>query len=184
MITKDNVLQARYLDPENTMIEVLYNGDDGKTRKFNFPARPTTSRHWKILKETGWTAAKLKTQTIEWVRSQRRMQEKFAASLSKSMAEKGIAEGVAAVQVAEAQKYDDRIQDITSASQSGDQPIGADLYSLIKEVNSNDEAVFKFKLAALEDESLFEGMTKTAEKTKRREIRKAKTIAEVMEASK
>ena len=58
------------------------------------------------------------------------------------------------------------------------------LYSVLKEADADGDTVFKFKLAALEDAANFEGLSATAEKKKRREIRKATTLYGVMEAMK
>lgn len=195
MITKDNILQVRFANPENTVIEVLYNADDGKTRRYNIPARPTNSREWKILKAAGWTLNKVKTETVEWTRRQSRM----FGNLVKDAAEQKLnelremewkrihAENKVAfdkLSVEERQKYNSRIRDITSAVQTGDVDSNVGLYSVLKDADADGDTVFKFKLAALEDAANFEGLSATAEKKKRREIRKATTLYGVMEAMK
>lgn len=207
MFTKDNIISARYMNAENDTVEVLYRDVDETVHAFIMPARPTTSKQWKVLKEAGWTLNKVKKQTVEWIREQRRIYEHFAADLAKVYAEEGIArvqaeearnyqqrveqeadkydqrvaEATAVFDqqvAAEAEKYENRISDITTTMQSGDRQT-ADLFALINDFNSNDEAVFKFKLSMLEDETIFEGLTKADEKKRRREIRKCKTLKEL-----
>lgn len=195
MITKDNILQVRFANPENTVIEVLYNADDGKTRRYNIPARPTNSREWKILKAAGWTLNKVKTETVEWARRQSRMY----GIIVKEAAEEKLSElrdqewnRIRNASKLEKQKFDEeqtklyesRIAHITADMNTGtgnvEDVLNERLYEILITEGGDDKMVFNFKIKALEDKNNFEGLSKTAEKTKRREIRKASSVKEII----
>ena len=76
------------------------------------------------------------------------------------------------------ERYDARVMDMSS-SMNNETSVSS-LYTLINDLNDNEEAVFKLKLDILEDPSNFEGISKTNEKAKRREIRKCKTLKELV----
>lgn len=82
--------------------------------------------------------------------------------------------------------YEGRIAHITADinNNSGDaveQIFHNKLYDILtSDIGKDDEMVFKFKVKALEDKSNFKGLNKTEEKTKRRQIRKATTIREII----
>jgi hypothetical protein len=76
------------------------------------------------------------------------------------------------------ERYDARVMDISSSMNQ--ETTVSSLYSLINDLNENEEVVFKLKLDILEDAGNFEDMNKTDEKTKRREIRKCKTLKDLM----
>lgn len=197
MFTKDNIVSVRYTDPQNTTIEVLYTDHvDGKTRPFYFPSSPTTTVMWKILKEAKWTPSKIADSTVKWIKEQTAMQYEFAAQLSRNIADEKIIKETSRLEGEFANKsevlegeyntkvdnirerYDARVTDISS-SINQDTNISS-LYNLINDLNNNEEAVFRLKLDILEDESIFKDMTKANEKSKRREIRKCKTIKEII----
>ena len=76
------------------------------------------------------------------------------------------------------ERYDARVMDMSS-SMNNESSVSS-LYTLINDLNNNEEAVFKLKLDILEDVSNFKDVNKADEKTKRREIRKCKTLKELV----
>ena len=204
MFTKDNIISVRYTDPQNTTIEVLYTDDeDGKTRPFFFPASPTTSIAWKILKEAKWTPSKVADSTVSWIREQSYLQYKVAEKFAEQLAAEQttrlrdeydsqttrlrdeydsqttrLQEDYDSQVSGIRNKYDARVMDISSSINN--ESTVSSLYNLINDLNTNEEAVFKLKLDILEDSKNFEGLNKTDEKTKRREIRKCKTLKELI----
>ena len=183
MFTNKNVISARYTNAENDTAEVLY-GEDGTTRAYIFPARPTRSKQWSILKEAEWTVSKVKDQTVEWIKDQKRLQYQAAFNLAEEL-KKDAVEGlqkdydtfVQKTNDEMRKKYDSAVTDM-SAKVRTDASTGSSIYDAFKENNS--ERLFEFKVAALEDKEIFAGKTKTAEKTLRREIRKCQTFKELI----
>lgn len=197
MFNKDNIISVRYTNPQNTDIEVIYTEEDGRNIPFYLASKPTTVPAWKILKEAGWTPSKIADSTVKWIKEQTAMQYEFAAQLSKNIANEKIEEETNRLEGEFVNKsktleseyntkvenirerYDARVTDISS-SINEDTNISS-LYKLINDLNTNDEVIFKLKLDILEDWSNFRGMSKADEKTKRREIRKCKTLKELLQ---
>lgn len=173
MFTKDNIEEVRFLNPESTEIEVLYT-EEGVTRAFSFPARPMTTKAWKVLKAAGWSLTKVQDATIEWVREQHRMQTRFAIETSMQMAEELKSE----IQAEYNKSLDSVISGISGNGGEGDD--GGSVYSALTAKNNDSDTVFEFKVALLEDKNNFQGMTKDEEKAKRREIRKSTTMRELV----
>ena len=186
MFTKDNIVSVRYTDPQNTTIEVLYTDHvDGKTRPFYFPSSPTTTVMWKILKEAKWTPSKIADSTVEWIKDQTTLQYQVAERFAEQLAAEQISNESNRLledynkQVMDIrERYDARVMDMSS-SMNNESSVSS-LYTLINDLNDNEEAVFKLKLDLLEDASNFKDMGKADEKTKRREIRKCKTLKDLM----
>lgn len=203
MFNKDNIISVRYTNPENTNIEVIYTEEDGRNIPFYLAASPTTVPAWKILKEAGWTPSKIADSTVDWIRDQTTLQYQVAERFAEQLSNKHVNElrdqynkdvlnirneyndQVSNIrneyndQVQDIRnKYDARVTDISSSINS-DTTVKS-LYTLINDLNEHEEAVFKFKLDLLEDDTNFKGMNKTDEKTKRREIRKCKTLKDLL----
>ena len=192
MFNKDNIISVRYTNPENTNIEVIYTEEDGRNIPFYLAASPTTVPAWKILKEAGWTPSKIADSTVDWIRDQTTLQYQVAERFAEQLSNKHVNElrdqynkDVLNIrneyndQVQDIRnKYDARVTDISSSINS-DTTVKS-LYTLINDLNEHEEAVFKFKLDLLEDDTNFKGMNKTDEKTKRREIRKCKTLKDLV----
>lgn len=171
MFNKDNIISVRYTNPENTNIEVIYTEEDGRNIPFYLASEPTTVPAWKILKEAGWTPSKIADSTVEWIKDQTTMQYQIAERFAKELSNEQLLEI--------RERYDARVLDMSSSINNTDTS-SSSLYQLITEMNDYEEAVFKLKLDILEDEKNFEGLSKTAEKTKRRNIRKCKTVKELL----
>jgi hypothetical protein len=186
MFTKNNIVSVRYTDPQNTTIEVLYTDHvDGKTRPFYFPSSPTTTVMWKILKEAKWTPSKVADSTVEWIKDQTTLQYQVAERFAEQLAAEQISNESNRLrddynkQVMDIrERYDARVMDMSSSMNN--ESTGSSLYTLINDLNANEEAVFKLKLDILEDASNFQGINKTDEKARRRDIRKCKTLKELL----
>jgi vacuolar-type H+-ATPase subunit H len=193
MFTKDNIISVRYTDPQNTTIEVLYTDDeDGKTRPFFFPASPTTSIAWKILKEAKWTPSKVADSTVSWIKEQSYLQYKVAERFAEQLAADQttrlqdeydsqttrLQEDYDTKVMSIRDKYDARVMDMSSSINN--ESTVSSLYTLINDLNANEEAVFKLKLDILEDSNNFQELNKTDEKARRRDIRKCKTLKDLL----
>ena len=183
MFTNQNVISARYTNAENDTVEVLY-GNDDTTRAYLFPARPTNSHQWAILKEAKWTASKVKDQTIEWIKDQKRLQYKAAFELAEELKQDAIVDiqkdydaFVEKTNEDMRNKYDSAVSEMSASVRTGG--IDTSLYDILK--TPTDEQIFQLKVSILEDKEAFKGLTKTEEKTKRREIRKCMTIRELVQ---
>lgn len=171
MFNKDNIISVRYTNPENDTIEVIYTEEDGRNIPFFLPTSPTSVPAWKILKEAGWTPSKIADATVEWIKEQSALQFQIAERFATDISNKQILEI--------RERYDARVLDMSSSINNSNTN-SSSLYKLINDLDQDEESVFKFKLDLLEDASNFEGLSKTAEKTKRREIRKCKTVKELI----
>ena len=185
MFNKDNIISVRYTNPENTNIEVIYTEEDGRNIPFYLAASPTSVPAWKILKEAGWTPSKIADSTVDWIRDQTTIQyqvaERFANQLAKEQIDtesNRLREDYNKQVMDIRERYDARVMDMSS-SMNNESSVSS-LYTLINDLNDNEEAVFKLKLDLLEDESNFEKINKANQKTKRREIRKCKTLKELV----
>ena len=186
MFTKDNVITARYMNAENDTIEVLYK-EDGQVHAFIFPARPTASKAWKILKEAGITTSKVKDNTVEWIKDQHKTLYKVVREYVEPMVADSVADSVDAMQkdydafVVKTneemrKKYDDAVSDMSSSVRTGKGDTG--LVDLLR--SPTGEQIFELKVHILEDKSTFDGLTKADEKTTRREIRKCTTVKDLI----
>lgn len=198
MFTKDNIISARYMNAENDTVEVLYS-EDGETHAFIFPARPTKSLPWKTLKEAGITTSKVKDNTIEWIKDQQRLQYQVSRAFAEQLKEDALAvitadmqkdydayveksakeydELVEKTNVEVRKRYDAAVNDMSTSVRTGKND--TNIFELLKA--PTDEQIFQLKVSILEDKSTFEGLTKTAEKTKRREIRKCTTVKDLIQ---
>lgn len=183
MFNKDNIISVRYTNPENTNVEVIYSEEDGRNIPFYLASKPTSVPAWKILKEAGWTPSKIADSTVKWIEDQTILQYKIAEKFAQDLAEERINVESGRLkenydsEIAEIrERYDARITDMSAVIKSTDT---SSLYKLVNDLNDSEEAVFKFKLDLLEDQNNFKELTKSVEKTKRREIRKAKTLKEL-----
>lgn len=183
MFTKDNVITARYMNAENDTIEVLYKEDD-QVHSFIFPARPTTSKAWKILKESGITTSKVKDNTIQWIKDQ----DAALYNVVQKYVESMMADTVADMQKdydtfvektndEMRRKYDAAVSDISTSVRTGKSDTG--LIELLR--SPTEEQIFELKVSILEDKSTFDGLTKAEEKTRRREIRKCMTVKDLIQ---
>ena len=181
MFNKDNIISVRYTNPENTNIEVIYTEEDGRNIPFYLAASPTSVPAWKILKEAGWTPSKIADSTVDWIKDQTTLQYQVAERFAEQLSNKHVNQirdeyNKQVMDIRE--RYDARVMDMSS-SLNNESSVSS-LYTLINDLNDNEEAVFKLKLDLLEDESNFENINKADQKTKRREIRKCKTLKELV----
>lgn len=62
------ILEARYMDTEYSVVEVLYEDDDGKV--YSYALRPDSeNQEWKDLVADGWDQDKLIEKTVEYKRA-------------------------------------------------------------------------------------------------------------------
>lgn len=185
MFTKDNIISVRYTNPENDTVEVLYKSDeDGKIRPYIFPSRPTKSLPWETLRAANWTTSRVKDSTVTWIKDQNvalygTLQKYIEPMITQTVdgMQKDYDAFVEKTNDEMRKKYDSAVSDMSASVRTGTSDTS--LYDILK--SPTDEQIFQLKVSILEDKSTFKDLTKTAEKTKRREIRKCKTVKELLQ---
>lgn len=142
------IIDAHYTDPEYSVVEVLYEGDDGKLYSHALIAN-SENQDWIDLIADGWDQDKLIDGTAEYKRS---MSASFNTQVS-DLASKMVSEMVGLK---------------TNPVQTGNE-----IFNFVLNLNKDKEELFKFKIWALELDEM-----KLASKEQKSEIRKAKSIIE------
>ena len=167
------IISAEYMNAEYSLIKVRYD-DDGKNAIYHLEVDPNNA-DFQALEADGWDAEKIIDATAESKRVQSN-----AWNLEVNAAARAIAEEMIGTTVIKEQ-YNDALLKLEDA-QTDIAKIGGDTFDAVQrsknaifqfmwDADDNKDELFKFKLWALELD-----FVKTANKSVKSSIRKAKTI--------
>lgn len=164
IVFKDRIETVRFTTEKNDTIEVTYRMDDGVIASYYLPV-DATDYSFQMLLEEGWDIEKIQKSTIEFNRAQSRAYnqlidaklEDYKKDLRKEF-QKKLNETLLASQATTIEK--------------------SMIFKSVMENNTDEETVFKIKLALFETPELKQLKDRAAKLN----IRKAKTIIEVFAA--
>jgi hypothetical protein len=168
------IVEARYMDAEYSIVEVLYESDDGKV--YSYALRPDPeNEEWKDLVADGWDQDKLIEQTVAYKKA---ASGSFAAQVN--------AAAKALVDQLLAQKSDSQSEfDVLSLAKLSNlnaeeyekrkeaELEGQNVYNFIMDKNSDKDELFKFKMWALDLD-----FVKSKDKETKSALRKVQSILE------
>ena len=146
------ILDAHYIDPEYSIVELTYTGEDDMVYAHALRVDPNNPE-WQALLEEGWDQDKLTEGTAEY---KRQASADFNSQVNE-MARKLVEE------ILESKK--DLKKDLVQTDN--------EIFNFVLNSNQDKEELFKFKIWALELDEM-----KLASKEQKSEIRKAKSIIE------
>ena len=153
MFTKKNVITARFINDEHTTIEVLHTIKGDEKAHAYILEYDKDSTDYQGLEKAGWDLERIQEETAGYKR---------AASLQHDTA-------VAAAAQEWLKENPARVEEIVNA------PI-TDIIGSIIDKNEDEDTVFKAKLAVME----LDDVKKSKDTKLKQEIRKAKTLIEVV----
>lgn len=166
------IVEARYMDTEYSIVEILYEGDDGNV--YSHALRPDPeNQDWKDLVADGWDQDKLIEQTVAYKRS---ASSAFATQVND--AAKALVDQLLA-QKSETQSDFD-VLSLAKLSNLNDQAYekrkeadlqGQSIYNFIVDNNTDKDELFKFKMWVLDLNFI-----KDKDKETKAKLRKVKTI--------
>lgn len=145
------ILEAHYMDTEYSIVEILYEGDDGKV--YSYALRPDPeNQEWKDLISDGWDQDKLIEQTVEYKRVQGGAFAEQVNAAAKALVDQLLAKksetqsdfdvlSLAKASNLNAEEYEKRKEAELQ---------GTDIYNFIVDKNSDKDELFKFKMWALD----------------------------------
>lgn len=152
------IITAHYIDTEYSMIELMYEGEDGNLYSHALRVDPSNPEYQALL-DDGWDEDKLSDGTAEYKR-------RSMAAFNREVLQ--------AAQILIREKYG-------YAEDDGDGSVDADLidpsfswdtvFDKIDTMNHNKEEIFKFKIWAFESKKM-----KNASQEVKKELRKATTL--------
>lgn len=180
-IFSDKIINAVYANPEYTLIKIRYEDDDGNVCPHVIDVDPNHS-DFKALEAEGWNTEKLIDETAEFLRAQSAAWNTEVNAAAQQIAQEMIGTTVLKKEKSE---LDVQVKDAKIAldkSQEKLDKLGGDtfdavqrskntIFQFIWDADNNKDELFKFKLWALELD-----FVKSADKTVKSSLRKAKTI--------
>ena len=193
----NKIIDARYMNAEYSIVEILYTHDDGLVYSHALEVDENSS-DWKDLQAEGWSGEKLIESTTEYKRAQSHAYNLQVNESARKIAQEML--GMKALQderdrlVSEKNKLDrqfhEKEQEVNEKEQEVNEKeqvlvdldkevkfkanrIDNSFFAHLWEINESKDELFKFKLWALEQECV-----KTASKEIKSSIRKAKKITQ------
>lgn len=172
------IIEAHYIDNEYTLVEVLYEDDNGNLCSHALRSDPN-NQDWKDLIADGWDQEKLLDGTAEYKRQHSAAFNTEVNAVAKALAQEMV--GMKVIQeekeklLSEVDKTKKTLLDLDRTAKIRTKAVDGELYDYLLNENSNKEELFKCKLWALELE-----LVKDASKNVKSSIRKATRITQVM----
>lgn len=170
-----NILEAKYINRESTIIEVLH---ETKESGVLVDIIEVGSLQYNTLLEAGWNEEKIVATTAEWKRAQAKiMHDNAVAYLGKAYYEKeaNFEKQLAFKEAELEQKYSKITKDMQTQYEKTREYYGIGLLDNLFLNNENNELLFQIKLEVLEKEEI-----KAADKQFKSKIRKAKKVSDVI----
>ena len=170
----NKIIDARYMNAEYSIVEILYTHDDGLVYSHALEVDENSS-DWKDLQAEGWSGEKLIESTAEYKRAQ-----SHAYNLEVNESARKIAQEMlgTTVLIKEKSELDVKVKDAKIAlDKLGSREFDTirrsknAIFQFLWDADDNKDELFKFKLWALELD-----FVKTADKSVKSSLRKAKTI--------
>ena len=156
-IFSGNIISAYYFDQDYTTIEILYKIKD-ETHNYVVEANPDNEDYQALVAE-GWDTDKLAKDTEQYKKDQ------------STQFNNAVQDSIDALLVTSKLSVGAKNDLLMSSKNVGIQDISNGVFNFILEGNTNKDMLFKFKLWALELDSI-----KKSTKTVKSEIRKAKSL--------
>jgi hypothetical protein len=166
------IVEARYMDTEYSIIEILYEGADGNV--YSHALRPDPeNQDWKDLITEGWDQDKLIEETVKYKKSASsafatQVNEAAKALVDKMLAQKSETQSDLDV-LSLAQARNATEQEYEKRKESDLQ--GQSVYNFIVDKNSDKDELFKFKMWALDLD-----FVKDKDKETKAKLRKVQSI--------
>jgi hypothetical protein len=169
------IIEAHYMDPEYSLVEVLYTGDDGNVYSHALRADPN-NQEWKDLIADGWDQDKLAEGTAEYKRGSAADFNTAVNSVAKEMVNQLLVKETERLSKLEEKALNklNRLNNLEYENRKAEVASSTEVYDYILKVNEDKDELFKLKLWALEHE-----IVKTADKETKSAIRKATKITQV-----
>lgn len=166
------IIEVHYMDTEYSIVEVLYEGDDGKVYSHALRANSENKDYQDLLAE-GWDTDKIIEETVASKRAQSAAWNLQVNAAAKTLVDELLAKksdtqsdfdvlSLAKVSNLNEQEYEKRKEAELN---------GTDIYNFIVDKNANKDELFKFKMWALELD-----FVKNKDKETKAALRKVQTI--------
>lgn len=158
MLTKENVITAKFVNEEHTTIEVLYTTKDDDNAHVYVFEYDKDRDEMKQLDKIGWDLERIQEETVGYKREASRLHDESIAAAAQEWLEANPPEIVTEIEtIIENIKVDDIIGSIISK-------------------NTDEDTIFRSKLAVME----LDDVKKSKDTKAKQEIRKANTLIEVI----
>lgn len=168
------IIEAHYIDPEYSVVEVLYEGDDGKLYSHALRVDPN-NQEWLDLLAEGWNHDKLADGTAEYKRVSSADFNRSVHDLAKAMVKELLASETEKLSMLEEKALIklNKLNNLEYEARKEEDLSQQDVYAYILDRNEDKDELFKFKLWALELD-----MVKNTDKETKAMIRKSQSILE------
>lgn len=174
-IFSGKIIEAHYIDLEYSLIEILYEGEDGKLYSHALRVDPDNKDYQDLIAE-GWDQNKIIDDTAEY---KRRTSASFSTEVN--AAAKLLVDEILAQEreslIKKSKALDEKgksIEDLDRSTRLKMQDVVAEVWTHLYENNEDKDMLFKLKLWVLEQEFI-----NAATKEEKSEIRKAKRATQV-----
>ena len=181
-IFSGKIIEAHYIDLEYSLIEILYEGEDGKLYSHAIRVDPDHPDYQALLEE-GWDQDKIIDDTAEYKRRTSASFNTEVNAAAKLLVDEILAQERESL-IKKSKALDEKgksldekgrsIEDLDRSTRLKMQDVVAEVWTHLYENNENKDMLFKLKLWVLEQEFI-----NAATKEEKSEIRKAKRATEV-----
>lgn len=175
-IFSGKIITAHYINPEYSVVELTYTGDDGNVYAHALSV-DSQNPEWQALLEDGWDQERLIEGTAEYKRQSaadfNNQVNNAARELAKEMLGMRVLQEEKDRLALEVDKKEKTLIGLDKEVKVKSNQIDSVYFDRLFEINENKEELFKFKLWALELD-----VVKTADKEVKSSIRKATRISQ------
>lgn len=175
-IFSGKIITAHYINPEYSVVELTYTGDDGNVYAHALTVSEDNPE-WKALLEDGWDHDKLAEGTAEYKRQSSFDFNTQVNSAAKEMVKEMLAQETERLSKLEEKALNklNKLNNLEHDARIAADVANQDIYNYILNHNEDKDELFKFKLWALELETI-----KNSDKETKSKIRKVTKITEGM----